>query len=98
VTAYLRFLTGERVLLDTSKCKLVFEETEYDLTGATIDFYEVEFKVADGYIGTEQREAKVFAIRDPFTGLSVEVPFEMSSAKAVGQGFLKGAKRKLLRG
>jgi hypothetical protein len=80
VSVYLR-LDDDRLLLDTAKCKLRYEEDEYDLTGATLDLYEIEWQIGDGTIGLDPQPCKVVMLRDPFTGLTLELPITFDSAE-----------------
>jgi hypothetical protein len=83
MSVYLRTTDGRRILFDTAKCKLVFEETEYDLTGATLDFYEADVTILEGTVGPEQMPCKVQRIEDRFTGLKVELPVRDEAARKI---------------
>jgi hypothetical protein len=86
VSVYLR-LNGERLLLDTAKCRLRYEEDDYDLTGATLDLYEMEWQIGDGTVGLEDPQpCKVLMLRDPFTGLTLELPVTFDNAERMAAG------------
>lgn len=93
MAVYLRTADGDRVLLDTAKARLVFEERELDLTGATLDFYDAEWSVDPGEMG-DGIPVKVLGVRDQFTGFGVEVPLEAVPAGEIAEGLSDGAPKR----
>lgn len=91
MSVYLRKHDGERFLLDTAKCKLVFEGVEHDLTGAKLEFYDADMRVLVGTIGTEEFPARIWQVEDPFTGLIVETPMRQSAADALAERLIDEA-------
>lgn len=91
---------AQRILLDTKKAQLHFEEDIYDLTGATLDAYDFKWTVTSGFVGKDKAPCTIFRVEDTFTGLAIEMPLMPESAKAIGDAFrrnVKGSRRSKLR-
>jgi hypothetical protein len=85
-----------RVLLDTAKAHLQYEEATIDLTGATLSFYDQEWTIQDGTMGDDNVPCKVLVFTDPFTHLRIEIPVLLEPAKLMGKA-LDNGKRSLRR-
>lgn|SRR5881392_2024408 len=76
----------ERVLLDTSKAFLRYEENEIDLTGKKLSLYDAEYVIVDGTVGEHGEPCKVMVFTDKFTGISIEIPILLPVAQDISDG------------
>lgn len=89
MTIYL--MDGEdRVILDTSKAFLRYEEKEIDLTGNTLFLYNANYVVADGTMGENNEPCKVMIFTDRFTGMTIEIPIPLPAADDISEGLKTG--------
>lgn len=98
MAVYLRAAGKERVLLDTAKAVLVYEGEEYDLTGASLDFYDFDWMTTEGTLGSEGKACRILTITDRFSGLKVEAPLEHESADRVAVGLAQSDDKKRRKG
>lgn len=83
---YLRTAGGEpqpRVLLDAAKAHVEYEGSRYELRGATLDLYAVEWSVIPGTYSEEP--AMVVLLRDELTGIRIELPLPIENADAIAR-------------
>lgn len=73
---YITQADGQRMLFDTAKIRATFEGQPLDFMGARLDFYDATYDILDGTLGEDKRPVKILQIRDLFTGLTIEVPFD----------------------
>lgn len=88
MAVYLRTADDERMLLDTAKASLDYEGRSIDLTGATLEFFDAEWRVVEATIGhTDPIPARGFMLADPFSGVTVEVAVPLDQADRLALGF-----------
>jgi hypothetical protein len=75
----------------------VIEGVEYDLTGATLDFYDFDWMTTLGDLGEEKTACKIAQFRDRFTGLTVELPLSIQSADTIALGLAASEDRGRMR-
>lgn len=76
----------ERVILDTSKAYLRYEEKEIDLTGNKLSLYNAQYIVAEGTLGENNEPCKIVVFTDTFTGISIEIPVPLPAAQDISDG------------
>jgi hypothetical protein len=99
VAVYLRTTDGRRILLDTKKATVRFEDDDYELTSASLDVYDFDWRVVHGGTYGEQAEpCSIITFTDRFTGLNIEIPFVKGNHERLGVALLDNGDRKRQRG
>lgn len=79
--------SDERILLDTAKAVLKYENETIDLTGTRFSMFDLSWYVEDGMLGSEDDAVpcKVVTFVDAgFTGMKFSIPIVLESAEKLG--------------